>query len=443
MEDKKEQKPTIVKDEKEQKPLSDIDKKNFLEQIKNLRKTQDLLKMGNFGGIKSEYKFWSTQPVPQLNRDCKIDFGPINNEKNMENIPKEPYTLPEGFEWKEVDLSQSNEVDKLYEFLKSNYIGDESHLFGTEYSKDFLKWFLSPPGMYKEWLISVLREDKVKNKKKMIGFISAIPSKIYITGTEVQMAKINFLCVKKEFRNKRLTPVLIKEITRRVNLKNIWQGVYASYTYLPKPFCKSEYYYRSINLKKLIDVQYTYLPNKMSLGKALKNYELPDEPQISGFRKMTEKDLDQIFDLIEKNRSKYKISEIFSKEEISHLLLPRNNIVYTYVLEDENNKITDFCSFYGMSRPILNNNNTKIKKINLAYSIMNFNSSISMKDLLKSAIILAKQNNFDAYHCIDYKEYSINFKELLFTEKIGKMKYYFYNFVCPDTPIDEVSLIFI
>ena len=84
MEDKKEQKPTIVKDEKEQKPLSDIDKKNFLEQIKNLRKTQDLLKMGNFGGIKSEYKFWSTQPVPQLNRDCKIDFGPINNEKNME-----------------------------------------------------------------------------------------------------------------------------------------------------------------------------------------------------------------------------------------------------------------------------------------------------------------------------------------------------------------------
>ena len=49
MEDKKEQKPTIVKDEKEQKPLSDIDKKNFLEQIKNLRKTQDLLKMGNFG----------------------------------------------------------------------------------------------------------------------------------------------------------------------------------------------------------------------------------------------------------------------------------------------------------------------------------------------------------------------------------------------------------
>ena len=63
--------------------------------------------------------------------------------------------------------------------------------------------------------------------------------------------------------------------------------------------------------------------------------------------------------------------------------------------------------------------------------------------LLKNTIILAKQNNFDAYNIIDYKENSDNFKELSFMEKIGKIKYYFYNFVCPDTPIDDVSLIFI
>ena len=418
------------------------DKKNFLEQIQNLMKTQELLKMGNFGAIKSDYKFWSTQPVPQLNRECKIDFGPLNDDKNLENIPKEPYTLPEGFEWKEVDLSQSSDVDKLFEFLKSNYIGDDSHLFGMEYSKDFLKWYLSPPGMHKEWLVSVLKEDKIKKKKKMIGFISAIPTKVNINGTEVQMAKANLLCVKKEFRNKRLTPVLIKEIIRRINLKNLWQGVYATYTYLPKPFSKCEYYYRCINLKKLIDVQYTSLSPKLSLGKALKNHELPSKPQISGFRKMEEKDIDQIDELIKKKRSIYKIYEIFSKEEIAHYFLPRNNIIYTYVLEDENNKITDFFSFYGITRTILDNN-AKYKKINLAYSIINFNSSISIKELLKTEIILAKQNNFDTLHCIDYKEYSENFKELLFQEKVGKIKYYFYNFVCPDTPIDSVSLLFI
>ena len=136
--------------------------------------------------------------------------------------------------------------------------------------------------------------------------------------------------------------------------------------------------------------------------------------------------------MIETNRKKYSISEILSKEEISHYFLPRNNIIYSYVLEDENKKIKDFFTFYGLSRTILNNN-SKYKKINLAYSIINYNSSIPMKELLKSEIIIAKQNNFDALHCINCKEYSDNFKDLLFTEKVGKIKYYFYNFVCHGT----------
>ena len=38
----------------------------------------------------------------------------IVKDTNIENIPKEPYTLPEGFEWKDINLNQTNDVDKLY-----------------------------------------------------------------------------------------------------------------------------------------------------------------------------------------------------------------------------------------------------------------------------------------------------------------------------------------
>ena len=186
----------------------------------------------------------------------------------------------------------------------------------------------------------------------------------------------------------------------------------------------------------------------MSIGNAIKKYELPDEPNISGFRKMEEKDLEQIYNLILARNKKYKIYEILTLKDLEHWLLPRNNIVYTYVLEDEEHKITDFCSFYTIQRTILNNqnnnsSNSKYKKINFAYELINCNNSISMKELLRSAVILAKQNNFDAYHCINYKENADNFKELLFMEKIGKMKYHLYNFVYPETNIDDVSLMFI
>jgi glycylpeptide N-tetradecanoyltransferase len=47
--------------------------------------------------------------------------------------------------------------------------------------------------------------------------------------------EINFLCVHKKLRSKRLAPVLIKEVTRRVNLKGIFQAVYTAGAILPTP----------------------------------------------------------------------------------------------------------------------------------------------------------------------------------------------------------------
>ena len=49
------------------------------------------------------------------------------------------------------------------------------------------------------------------------------------------MVEINFLCVHKKLRSKRVAPVLIKEITRRVNREGIFQAVYTAGVLLPKP----------------------------------------------------------------------------------------------------------------------------------------------------------------------------------------------------------------
>lgn len=56
------------------------------------------------------------------------------------------------------------------------------------------------------------------------------------------------------YRTKRLAPVLIKEITRRVNLTDRWQAVYTAGVVLPKPVGRCRYYHRSLNPKKLIEV---------------------------------------------------------------------------------------------------------------------------------------------------------------------------------------------
>jgi glycylpeptide N-tetradecanoyltransferase len=55
------------------------------------------------------------------------------------------------------------------------------------------------------------------------------------------MVEINFLCVHKKLRSKRVAPVLIREITRRVNQQGIFQAVYTAGVILPKPITTCRY----------------------------------------------------------------------------------------------------------------------------------------------------------------------------------------------------------
>jgi len=53
--------------------------------------------------------------------------------------------------------------------------------------------------------------------------------------SQQKMVEINFLCVHKKLRSKRVAPVLIREVTRRVNCRGIFQAVYTAGVVLPKP----------------------------------------------------------------------------------------------------------------------------------------------------------------------------------------------------------------
>lgn len=61
------------------------------------------------------------------------------------------------------------------------------------------------------------------------------------------------------FRSKRLAPTLIREITRRVNKRNIFQACYTAGVVIPKPVSTARYHHRSLNPKKLVEIQFSAL----------------------------------------------------------------------------------------------------------------------------------------------------------------------------------------
>lgn len=88
-----------------------------------------------------------------------------------------------------------------------------------------------PTGWRSQWHCGV----RAGTTSKLVAFIAAIPAKIRIYDKAVQMVEINFLCVHKKLRSKRLAPVLIREITRRVNLAGIFQATFTAGIIIPKP----------------------------------------------------------------------------------------------------------------------------------------------------------------------------------------------------------------
>ena len=126
---------------------------------------------------------------------------------------------------------------------------------------------------------------------------------------------------------------------------------------MPTPFTTVHYMNRFINVPRLIDCQYTHIPADSNVANMTKKYKLPDKRTIKIVgepRPMEKKDLVTVFKLYKDQVQKYKLFFKYSQDDIMHLLLPKDDIVWTYVIDgvDEkgNKAVTDFISMYRLTQ---------------------------------------------------------------------------------------------
>jgi len=385
---------------------------------------------------KDEWKFWETQPVPQLG--VRIPLGvnePIEANKPVSEIKPEPFSLPDGFVWVDVDLSSETELMELYTLLAENYVEDDDNMFRFDYSPQFLRWALQPSGWRKQWHAGV----RVAKNNKLVGFISAVPAHIKAYDKEVSMVEINYLCVHKKLRAKRVAPVLIKEITRRVNLTGIFQAVYTAGVILPSPVAKCRYWHRSLNPKKLIEVRFSHLARNMTMQRTIKLYRLPDQPKTAGFRKMLDKDCPQAFKLLAEYLKKFELSPVFSEDEFRHWFVPRDEVVDSFVVEQPDGTITDFGSFYHLPSTIMNH--PQHNKLRAAYSFYTVATKTPLNDFMNDLLICAKNLGMDVFNALDLMENSKFLENLKFGIGDGNLQYYVYNWKCASMKPEQVGLV--
>jgi len=70
------------------------------------------------------------------------------------------------------------------------------------------------PGYIADWHFGV----RAVGKESLLAFISGTPRKVQCNDKVLKISVVNFLCIHKKLRQKKLAPILIREITRRCNL---------------------------------------------------------------------------------------------------------------------------------------------------------------------------------------------------------------------------------
>ncbi|KIK57706.1 hypothetical protein GYMLUDRAFT_75318 [Collybiopsis luxurians FD-317 M1] len=404
------------------------------------------------GGINKkdmgEHKFWSTQPVPQMGEGPPEVDGYIEPSKPLEEVRQEPYPLPKDFEWTVIDVNDSGQLAEVYELLSLNYVEDDDATFRFKYSAEFLRWALQVPGYHKEWHIGV----RVKSNKKLVGFISGVPMLLRVRKHTFMAAEVNYLCVHKKLRSKRLAPVLIKEVTRQVHLKGIFQAIYTGGVVIPTPVATTHYQHRNLNVTKLVDIQFSFVPRNMTLARMIRLNQLPNKFQLPGMREMTEQDVPQVTELYLKYMQRYGMIPIMDAQEIKHQFLSgggkadtgnkwrrEGQVVWAYVVENKDtHKITDYVSFYSLPSTVINN--PKHGVLEAAYLhyyasdtafIENADGNGTLKErlqgLIGDALIAANNAKFDVFNAVTMMDNDLFLKELRFATGNGFLNFYLYN----------------
>lgn len=444
--------------------IDQTDKSDSSDKFDQLKKLQELLSQlttEQYGALKKkheeylnrkgpdepaksmeEFLFWRTQPVPKFGDEAgalKGKQGPIDVSKTVADIPKEPINLSknvEGFEWCTLDNGNETHLEEIHALLNENYVEDLSSTMRFAYSKDFLRWAISQPGTKAEWLVGI----RVTASQKLVAFISAVPIHLKINDAEVESVEINFLCVHKKLRSKRLAPVLIKEITRRVNLYDIWQALYTAGVVLPKPITTTRYTHRPLNWDKLHDVGFVGVPEGVS-EEAMKSKYVVNKKQNLKYVAFEEKYYEEVAILFEQHQQRYKLQHLFkTKEEFLHQFLPRKNVLKSFVTLNDEEKVTDFVSYYILPFNVLDDEDKVAENLKVAYLFHYCSDCASTLDedrsLGERLTLLVQDMLSDAYYneqcdlfnCLTSQDNGLFIEKENFGMGSGFLNFYLFNY---------------
>ncbi|EIJ94809.1 uncharacterized protein NEPG_00333 [Nematocida parisii ERTm1] len=316
-----------------------------------------------------EHKFWSAEPLGKKSSDMGDARCDSSSQKPTEVKIQDNTDIV----IRKVNLQ--TELSSVCKLLQDHYVEDKASKFSLQYSDEFIKWQLESPYVYPEWNVGIFIGDEI------IGFISACSINIRIKNNKPNTAIVNFLCVHREYRKRRLAPLLIKEITKEVNRKGIFTALFTSGEKLPYIFTRSRYYHRILKEGNLVESGFC---DPEDIEKITEDTIIFQDSPTVHYRRITEEEVPLAYKMYCDKYSKpdISISADFTFEQFKYYVYGRKGLSDMLISEDGK----EFVSvFYLETKTAIGTEN--IRTAYLSYHTMQngVNSMLSLIKYLKDS----------------------------------------------------------
>ena len=262
-------------------------------------------------------------------------------------------------------------LDEIHALLNNHYLEHPDGIYRVVYSRDYLYWYLkmAPDG----WIIGL-----VSDKNKLIGFIAAIQLDIMDNDISKKIAYVSLLCVHRAVRSHGMASILINEIKKRLSNHTVYFCTHRDGTVLnySLKMLGLTNYAIPINERRLCSVGFIEAPQE-------------DAPAITETNNplhlVKDSDLVIIKEKLNHHLKKYKIRMFFDDHSIRHFILPKKDVVYSFINKENTDFVTVYkCYYYCIE---------KKKIISIAILGYYFYESMTLTELISH--LIPKLYNYD------------------------------------------------
>lgn len=380
------------------------------------------------------HRFWNNKPVMDYKENS-------TNSNQIEDIstrqvynPDSRLSLPSGFKWDDLDLSDSTVLNEFTNFIRENYLEDKSGKFITNYTSEFLKWSLGT----NYYVIGV----RTSNGSLCATVAVSLKNVTVFDKTQL-MGECTYLCVHQKLRGKNMSSVLIDEAVRVLCTKGTQVGVFTTERVVPSPLCKLTYFHRPLNYKKLNRLG--FLDIKDVSSDTCHTHFAIEKDVPENCRLASVSDYEKIYELHKLMLTTFNISVDQSLKEFIHYYF-ENDFMKTYVFTNDKDEVVDYFSFYNLNTYSKEHNEDVKTAVLHTYTT----NTHDVDELFDYVLRVAYANKYDQLNVTDNM---LNRKALLISDKedtdsdennkkertyghkflrgSGRVNFYFFNWKCP------------